>query len=122
MTPTGEKPWLPPRRSRRSARATLSGDEVAVPAETGLWCPPLGRVVHVHKPEALPVPPAPLEVVHETPDEIALQRHSLPGRSSRGGNVGLQVLLAFGVEDAAFVVDHIGEGGTVLGDVNGLGA
>src|ERR1700678_799930 len=31
-------------------------------------------------------------------------------------------MLAFGVKDAALVVDHIGEGGTVLGDVHGLGA
>ena len=63
-TPTVGRRGLPARRRRLLAGATLSGDEVSVPAEACLWCPLLGRVVDVHKPEALPVTPAPLEVVH----------------------------------------------------------
>lgn len=63
-TPTVGRRGLPARRRRLLAGATLSGDKISVPAEACLWCPLLGRVVDVHKPEALPVTPVPLEVVH----------------------------------------------------------
>src|SRR3972149_11619070 len=49
----------------------VGGDEVPVPVAALLDDATLGRVVHVHQPEALAVAEGPLEVVHEAPGVVA---------------------------------------------------
>src|SRR6476646_5162285 len=55
--------------------APILPDDLGVPERAVLQQASLGLVVDVHEPEALAVAPGPLEVVHQRPGEVALQRH-----------------------------------------------
>src|SRR5918992_4178627 len=65
---------------------------VPVPARTGLGNPALGEKVDVDEAKTLRVTPPPLEIVHERPREITLERYA--GRDGRVA--GPEVLVEIG--------------------------
>src|SRR5690606_39756330 len=96
---------------------TTTPDELGVPAGARLHRPPLGRVVHVDQAEPLAVPPGPLEVVHQGPDEVPLERHAGLDRPVAGAHVRLKEVAPPGVVHGAVLGDLVVEGGAVLRDV-----
>lgn len=78
-------------------------------------------VVDVGDPKALLVAHGPLEVVHEGPDEVGLERHAVLFHGLfRGGKVALEEVDAEGVLDGLLrgLAVFAGGGDTVFGDGN----
>lgn len=72
-------------------------------------------VVDANDPETLGVAVRPLEVVEETPHEIAVDRHACLDGASHGPEVEAQIVDAGGIVDIR-VLDLFGDGRAVLGD------
>src|SRR3954447_4004067 len=112
------RPRPPPSPSGRPARPpSVRADDVRVPVSGALDRALLCAVVDVDQAEALVVAVGPLEVVQQGPGEVAGQRGALAGGRGAGGEVALQVVLAFGVVDRAVRAYDVGVRGAVLGDV-----
>src|SRR5207253_7324455 len=82
----------------------------------------LRLVVNVVKAEAVRVAVRPLEVVHETPEEVAAHGHALGRRAPQVREVVAQVHHSVRVVDAPVLRRYVGRGATVLRDVNLLRA
>src|SRR5262249_50787025 len=102
----------------RLDRPTVRGSHLRKPCATGLGDALLGWIVRVHHAEALCVAVRPLEIVHERPDEVALQRDALREGGARRQEVLAQVTEARRVVDLATLVHLIWIGRAVLGDVD----
>src|SRR5438874_13466672 len=101
------------RRFGPAARPLLR-DEVPVPVEAPLRHPLERRVIDVDDAEALPVPPAPLEVVEQRPDEVALHGGARLDGPTDCGDVPLEEAAARRIAHAPAVAAHAGDRAAVL--------
>src|SRR5690606_16956911 len=90
-------------------------DDLGVPGRADLGQPLQRLVVHPYDPEALAVAPRPLEVGHERPGEVALERDPGVDRLAAGAQVRLEVGAPLLVADPP-VLQHVLERGAVLRD------
>src|ERR671930_223807 len=101
----------------RAPPGLLLRNEVAIPVVALLRHALERRIVDEDEPEALPVAPGPLEVVHESPHEVAPDgRSGLDGTTDRV-DVALEVVAPLRIADRSFVAADVGECSAVLGDV-----
>src|SRR5262249_44374690 len=113
----------PPSNTFRSPRNSISAtsapvprrDQVTIPERASLGDPLLRRIVDVDQPEALPVPPLPLEVVEQRPNEVAANVDTLGTCIVDRLDVALQVVETPLVVDSV-ALDMVVEGRAVLGD------
>src|SRR5919201_5106482 len=96
---------------------TLLRDEVAVPVEAPLRHPLERRIVDVDESKALPVAPCPLEVVHQRPDEVALDRDTRLDSAADRRDVPFEVVTALRIAHAAVVTAHVRKRRAILRDV-----
>src|SRR5262245_1171710 len=86
-----------------------------------LWCTFLRLEVNVHQPEAITAKPCtPLEVVHPTPLEVALDGHASSGGALELHQAGAKEHDAVGVVNLAIVGQHIIRRASVLRDEDPL--
>src|SRR3954469_17650822 len=109
-TPARSATWSSVGRSLEPVTASVSRparsavpvrpEELGVPAAAVLHPPLLRGVVDVDDAEPLAVAVGPLEVVHERPDEVALERDAVGDRLLRAGQVRGEERRPLGVVDA----------------------
>jgi len=93
-------------------------DDLTVPVAAFLDNALLGLEIDVNDTKTLGVAKAPLEVVHQGPHEVAVQRHATLDGVVSGLEMFFQVGQTPIVVDVPLFADLVGEGGAVLGDVD----
>ena len=89
---------------------------MAIPLAAGLHASALREVVGVHNPEAFARAMRPLEVVHQSPDEVPAKGYPVGDRASRGIEVARQERDPSGIVHT--IIDHdVVVRRAVLGDV-----
>src|SRR5258707_2835251 len=95
----------------------MAADEAGVPVGAFFENAALGWIVNVDNAKAFAIAVGPLEVVHERPGEVALNRRAALDGAADGANVVTRIGYAQGVAyQATFAIPFIGEGGSTFGD------
>src|SRR6266851_3085704 len=95
----------------------MTADEARVPPGAFFEDAALSRVVDVDNAEAFAIAVGPLEVIHERPGKVALNRRAALDSAANGANVVTRIGYAQRVAyQVTVAIPFIGEGGSAFGD------